>query len=166
MTGATRNATVHLLCGYNGAGKTTYAKRFAEETMAIRLSLDEWMIRLYPKIPYDADGYGPLAEACKELIWDLAQQSLRLGTDVVLDWNQWSRVRRATWREKAHDAGFSVLLHFIDVPVETAVQRAQDRATQHDPHSHSLKPGDVQNLARIFEKPSTGEHIPTRVIKG
>lgn len=39
---------VHLLCGLPGAGKTTYAARLAAENSAVRFSLDEWMLRLYP----------------------------------------------------------------------------------------------------------------------
>src|SRR5688572_8578404 len=40
-------ATAHLIHGFVGAGKTTFAKRLAAETGAIRLSMDEWYLRLY-----------------------------------------------------------------------------------------------------------------------
>ncbi len=86
---------VHLLCGLNGAGKTTYARRLAEARGAVRFSLDEWLLTLHPGIRYDAPEYGPLAERGKLLIWDVAGQVLALGHDVVLDWNSWSRAPAA-----------------------------------------------------------------------
>lgn len=113
--------TVHLLCGYNGAGKTTYAKHLEKVLPAVRFSLDEWMLRLYPDLSFDSAGYGSRAEICKDLLGDAAQQVLLCGVDVVLDWNQWSRNRRATWRENALKAGFPPTLHFIDIAVETAI---------------------------------------------
>lgn len=164
MDGLSHTATVHLVCGLNGAGKTTYARKLAESYPAVRFSLDEWMIRLHPEIPFNAEGYSALAEACKGLIWDVAVQCLDFGVDVILDWNQWSRSRRAAWRDKAKSAGHDVLLHFIDVPVETAIERSAARAESGEPYSHSVMANDVTHLAQIFERPSPDEHIVVRVI--
>lgn len=95
---------VHLICGLPGAGKTTHARRLAEVLPALRFSLDEWMLRLYA-LRYDEPSYAEKAEACKELIWSLAQQVMALDHDVVLDWNLWSRERRAV----AHEGSVSGL---------------------------------------------------------
>ena len=38
--------TIHLLCGLVAAGKTTLAEQLAQALPAVRLSRDEWMIRL------------------------------------------------------------------------------------------------------------------------
>ncbi|MFG2228344.1 AAA family ATPase [Streptomyces sp. NPDC048644] len=62
---------VHLMCGLNGAGKTAYARRLAEQLPAVRFGLDEWMLRLYP-YRYDTAKYAEQAEVCKELIWETA----------------------------------------------------------------------------------------------
>src|SRR5947209_2765871 len=40
-------ATVHLICGSTGAGKTTYAKALATRTHAVRLSIEDWMAMLF-----------------------------------------------------------------------------------------------------------------------
>jgi predicted kinase len=34
------NATVHLLCGKTGSGKTTFARRLEQEQRAVLLSVD------------------------------------------------------------------------------------------------------------------------------
>lgn len=40
-------STVHLVCGPIGAGKTTVARRLAQENGAICFSLDEWVMQLF-----------------------------------------------------------------------------------------------------------------------
>ncbi len=57
---------------------------------AVRFSLDEWMLRLYG-LRYHDPQYVRRLSPCRDLIWEVAQQILGLGHDVVLDWNQWSR---------------------------------------------------------------------------
>lgn len=151
--------TVHLLCGYNGVGKTTYAKHLEKMLPAVRFSLDEWMLRLYPDLSFASGGYGSHAEICKDVIWDAAQQVLVCDVDVVLDWNQWSRSRRATWRDNALNAGFTPMLHFIDMPLETAIERAAQRVAKRSAGSHELTQEDIRHGANIFERPTGDEGI-------
>ncbi len=162
MTVSTTNTppTVHLLCGLNGAGKTTHARRLAEERRAVRFSLDEWMLRLHPELRYDAPGYGERAERCKALIWETAQQILALGHDVLLDWNGWSRARRATWRDLARGASYDVVLHYVQVPLEVAVARVAARAAANTAGAHRLDADAIRHLAALFEEPSEDEGMP------
>ncbi|MBG6192490.1 adenylylsulfate kinase-like enzyme [Arthrobacter sp. CAN_A212] len=44
--------TVHLLCGLNGAGKTTRARQLEDELPGVRFSLDKWMLRSFPDLSY------------------------------------------------------------------------------------------------------------------
>jgi predicted kinase len=44
---AVMSATVHLLCGKTGSGKTMFARRLEQERRAVALSVDPWMIRLF-----------------------------------------------------------------------------------------------------------------------
>ena len=158
--------TVHLLCGLNGAGKTTLARELEKGLPAVRFSLDEWMLRLYPKVHFASGEYGDLAESCKLLIWDTARQVLSSGTDVVLDWNQWSRGRRAAWRDRARTAGFPAVLHHVRTPLDVAIERVGARAAQGDPGSHRLEEGGVRHLARLFEPPHPDEGLDIRAVSG
>ena len=40
-------AQLHLICGLPGAGKTTLARRLDVELPALRLSPEEWLIRIH-----------------------------------------------------------------------------------------------------------------------
>ena len=155
----TSSPTVHLLCGLNGAGKTTLARKLEASLPAVRFSLDDWMLRLYPGLHYASEEYGRRAETCKLLIWDMARQVLQAGTDVVLDWNQWSRARRALWHGKATASGCGVLLHHVRTPLESAIERTRQRTLAGEPGSHSLEEASVRHLARIFEEPAASEGL-------
>ena len=156
--------TVHLLCGLNGAGKTTYARQLAEARGAIRFSLDEWLLMLHPGTRYDAPEYDALAERGKLLIWDVAGQVLALGHDVILDWNSWSRARRATWTGRARAAGYEVMLHHVVAPLDAAIARAEQRAAADVAGAHRLDAAAVRHLAALFEAPTADEGLPIVVV--
>src|SRR5579862_7212051 len=100
-------ATVHLMCGLPGSGKTTVARRVEVEQDAFRFTLDEWMLRLFDLTPFDTE-YGPAADRVKELIWDTASELVARGNDVVLDWSQWSRELRSGAKARVESMGAAV----------------------------------------------------------
>lgn len=155
--------TVHLMAGLNGAGKTTHARRLEATTLAVRFSLDEWMLRLHD-VTFDDERYPALAEKCRGLIWEVAGQTLRAGTDVVMDWNHWSRERRRQSRDLALAAGGVPVLHWVQVPIEVAIGRAQARNEAGAKHAHRLAATDIRHLASIFEEPHDDEGMPLRVV--
>lgn len=147
---------VHLVCGLNGAGKSTVARQL-EADGSVRLGLDEYMIARYAGLRYDDPEYAHHVTDAIEVLWSAAAEALGAGRSVVLDWNQWSRARRAVASGRARQLGAEPLLHRVDVPVQLAVERARDRR---DPTSHLLDEAGVRHLATIFEAPSADEGIP------
>jgi len=51
-----RQSVVYLICGFIGAGKTTFAKKLEEKSGAVRITKDEWSIRIIGSDPA-IDGY-------------------------------------------------------------------------------------------------------------
>ena len=94
-----RVATLFLIVGLPGAGKTTRAKELAAEHRALRFTPDEWMIPLFGDSM--ADGKRFVLEG--QLI-SVALQVLRLGTSVVLDFGLWGRDERSALRWLARSA--------------------------------------------------------------
>ncbi|MGI8948334.1 MAG: AAA family ATPase [Ornithinimicrobium sp.] len=164
MTSRASLPAVHLLAGLNGAGKTTHARRLEATTPGVRFTLDEWMLRLHD-LRFDDERYPALAEGCRELIWDMARQVLRGGTDVVMDWNHWSRDRRRQSREMAIAAGGVPLLHWVQVPIEVAIARSGQRNRASDEHAHRLDEPGIRHLASIFEEPGDDEDMPVLVVR-
>lgn len=96
-------ATLFLIVGLPGAGKTTRAKELAAADRALRLTPDEWMLPLFGEP--EADGKRDVLEG--RLICT-AMQALRLGTSVVLDFGFWAWDERSALRRLARSAGASV----------------------------------------------------------
>ena len=149
---------VHLLYGLAGSGKTTLARVMAADGKAVRFTLDEWMIRLYPGLSFESAEYGRQTEVVKDLIWSLAEQVLGAGTDVVLDWNSWSRARRAWAIRRAAEIPAPVVLHRLGASVEQASAQAAQRARdQRTIYAHLISRRDNEHLASIMESPSEEE---------
>ena len=91
------------MCGLVGAGKTTLARELARELPAVRLSRDEWMLRLYGG-RHDDPAYVERLVPCTELMWDVAFATVTAASSVVLDWNFWSRERRREARRARHNS--------------------------------------------------------------
>jgi predicted kinase len=158
VTSATPRPIVHLMCGLVAGGKTTLAQQLAEELPALRFSRDEWMIRLYGH-SYDDPRYVERLEPCTELMWDVAVQALRLGVNVILDWNHWSRLRRTYALDRARAAGFDAVVHFLDVRIDTAIRRAHHRLSTAPAHAHRVDEAGVRHFATIFERPADDEGL-------
>lgn len=123
-------ATLHLVYGPVGSGKTTFGRKFAAEHMAALFCLDEWMATLFmmdAPSPITLDWALPRTRRCEQQIWNVGRQLLALGTDVVLELGFFRRDQRARFRELARDAGIPVEVHVLDVPREVRRERVRLR---------------------------------------
>ena len=115
--------TVHLLCGRIGSGKTTFAKRLERETAAVRLTHDEWIVRLYGPNPPEKH-YREYFVRVENQIWELAEAIVRAGADVILDFGFWSRESRDAARDRTHDAGAVARFYSMSCPRQIALDTA------------------------------------------
>jgi predicted kinase/streptomycin 6-kinase len=145
-------ATLLLMVGLPGAGKTTRAQELAAANRALRLTPDEWMISLFDGS--QPDGKRDLLEG--RLI-ALALQTLRLGTDVVLDFGLWSRDERSALRWLGTSAGASCRVIYL--PVDTDVQRARIAHRQATaPHTtFPMTDADIDKWRMRFQAPDAAE---------
>jgi predicted kinase len=118
--------SAHLIYGYLGAGKTTFARQLERDIPAIRFSHDEWMVRLYgddPPIEQFAVSYWRIHEQV-EAIW---LRCLELGLDVVLDFGFWTRQERDATRAKIVALGAESRLYRLTCPEDEAWRRIEKR---------------------------------------
>ena len=147
-----REARLLLTCGLPGAGKTTLAKRLAADRQAVCLTSDEWLWAL-GSTPWDA----PVHEKVERELWRLAQEILRLGLSVVLDFGLWTRSERDEMREVARGLGVGVELHFLDVPADELWRRIDARNSRPPWDSHPIRRADLDGWLPLFEAPDAAE---------
>ena len=44
-----QEALFHIICGSTGAGKSTYARKLAEQVGGLHFAIDDWMVTLFWK---------------------------------------------------------------------------------------------------------------------
>jgi predicted kinase len=145
-------ATLLLMVGLPGAGKTTRAKQLAPAHRALRLTPDEWMIPLF-------DGTQPdgKRDVLEGLLITVALQALRAGTNVVLDFGLSSRDERSALRWLARSAGASCQVVYL--PVDEDVQRARIAHRQATaPHqTFPMTQADIDRWQEQFQVPDAAE---------
>ena len=141
-------ATLIIVCGLPGSGKTTHAVRLAAERGGVRLSPDDWMDALAVNLWDTA-----MRARLEALQWALAKDMLRAGVTVVVEWGTWSRAERDTLRVEARELGASVELVYLDVPVDELWRRIQQRGREDPPITRA----ELEVWSRDFERPTEEE---------
>ena len=147
-----RSARLILTCGLPGAGKTTLARQLAAQRGAARLTKDEWLIALGSN-PWDE----PTRVRLEHELWQLAQQLLRLGLSVVLDFGLWARVERDEFRTAARGLGAGVELHYLDVATDELWRRIEARNAAPPWDRYPISRAHLDEWAASFEAPDAGE---------
>ncbi|PWI12642.1 ATP-binding protein [Streptomyces sp. Act143] len=149
---ASHHPRLILLCGLPGSGKTTLAGRLAAEIPAVRLCPDEWLADLGIDL-FDE----PTRDRLERRFWQHAQDLLRLGQTVILEFGFWGRSERDEKRVAARALGVPVELHYLAVPMEELHRRLEVRARKGEfgtvPVGHEL----LEGYAKVFQAPDTDE---------
>ena len=66
-----KKPTAHLICGFIGSGKTTFAKELQKKTSALRFTKDEWIIRIFGNDP-TIDQFETYDDRITNLSFDIA----------------------------------------------------------------------------------------------
>ena len=154
-------ATLHVIVGPCGAGKTTYAHAFARREGAVPFVLDEWGARLF-----GPDVRGPIELAwmlerlarCAELIRSTAVAVLAAGASVILDLGGMRRADRERIRQMAKANGLSVQWHVVDAPREVRRARVVARnAAKGETFVMEVSPEMFEFLESVYEAPDAAE---------
>src|SRR5262249_54635865 len=90
-------------------------------------------------------------------LWRLAQEVLRLGLSVVLDFGLWARSERDEMRSAARSLDVGVELHYLDVSVDELWRRIQARNLEPPWNSYPIGRTDFDEWRSIFEAPDAAE---------
>lgn len=144
--------SLFLTVGLPCCGKTTAARTFEAEHLALRLTKDEWI-----KALYGADNPPSASDVVEGRLVTIALRVLSLGTSVALDFGLWSRDERSALRWAGNQAGASVLMWYAPISLEEQ-RRRHDIRLAADPHATwPISDQELVTWAEWFDVPTPGE---------
>ena len=149
-------ATLFLICGLPGAGKTTLARQIEQTHSAVRLSPDEWIVPILAD-PTNIPERNRLRSPVEALQWELCKRLLNLGQNVILEWGFWSRQERAQYRREAESLGATVMLHYLSAARDELWSRLSRRNAALPPGTFAVTEDELDEWWGWFEPPSDDE---------
>lgn len=149
-------ATLYLMVGLPCSGKTTLARQLEYECSALRLTPDEWQLRLFGQDAEDP-AHNARHSLIEALLWEVASRALVLGTNVILDYGFWAREEREDYRLRAKQLGASSEVHFLDVPEEELLRRLAGRNAECSLTAFYIPEEMMLPWLAFFQKPTPDE---------
>ena len=148
---------IHIVFGPQGAGKSTYSKKLAEEVNGIHLSIDDWMWKLFgadlPK-SMNLKWIMERVERCESQIWALSENITKCGGEVILDLGFTKLAKRKKFKQLAKEINIPIQTHFIKAPHDIRRKRVLDRNIKKgETFSFEVTPGMFDFMEGEFQQP-------------
>jgi predicted kinase len=115
-------ATVHLIHGFVGAGKTTFAQQLERDVEGVRFTPDDWSTALFGDEPPNPE-FSARVAALIDQQW---RRTVACGVDVILDFGFGTRALRDDVRCAAGTIGAQSRLYFVSCPEALLRERLHD----------------------------------------
>lgn len=149
---------IHLIVGNTGSGKTTYANDLKRTSGGVVFSIDKWNKTLFlaDKKPSDGlDWFLERIERIESIVISLIGQLEKESTDVILDLGLSKFEHREKFRKFAHDNGYQLKIHFLDISRNTRLERVRLRNREKGPtFEFEVTDDNFEFMETWFEKPS------------
>lgn len=149
--------TLHFMCGKMAAGKSTLARKLAEQHGAILICEDIWLQQLYPTEIRSFDDYIAYARRLKAVIAPHVKAVLAQGVSVVLDFPANVPAQRAWFRELIDASGVDHLMHFVNTDHSRCIEQLQQRNREQPPGSMPMTVEQFDAISALFVPPADAE---------
>ena len=153
-------ATVHLISGLPCSGKTTYSSNLRDQVDGVLITLDRWLITTHGRyriVEVGQEEHVRRVVASRELIWSVASEFLRRGTDVILDDGFFLRSDRMRYVVMARELGATSFIHFLSMPIEELRGRIDARNANLPIYNFWIDPELLESFRSQYEVPRDDE---------
>ncbi len=151
-----------ITMGYPGAGKTFFARQFAEQYELARLSEERFRYELFEKPQFNQDE----SDIISRILDYSLEQLMKTGESIICDGTFSRFARRRELIELARANGYRTLTIWLQTDATTSQTRAgkRDRRGQDSKYSFDILRATFEQLASQLERP--GEKEASVVISG
>lgn len=149
-------ATIHLIVGFIGFGKTTIAKQLEQELSAIRFTHDEIMVNRYGSNPTNFEKKYTIVD---NYIKKQTKHHIAKNIDVILDYGFWTNTKRQAYYNWAKNLTENVVFHVVECDLIEAKQRALER-TKKDKNSLFIDEVIFDSLLQHYQPWSLNDNYP------
>lgn len=153
------SGTLHFFCGKIAAGKTTQARRLAQEERGILVSEDLWLSRMYPEGRLDQPRYIRHSTSLRAALGPHVIELLRSGVTVVFDFAGNVPPDRAWVRALADVAQADHVLHYIKVSDAACKERLRQRNKDAPEGSQPTTDEEFDAITSYFVPPTPEEAL-------
>lgn len=146
----------YIICGFIGAGKTTFAKKLEKETGAVRITKDEWIVRIFGNSP-PKEKFAEYDSKVTKLAQDFAFRLVQAGTDVILDEGFWERSYRDEIRNKIRGLGGEPIVYYVSQPVEIMRARTVERSKNPPSDAFEIDEATFNRYLKFWQPPEKNE---------
>ncbi len=148
-----------LLCGKMGAGKSTYARSYADNHKVLLISEDDWLANHYPDAINDFSDYLHYSALIKPQLTSLVQQTLRGGLDVMLDFPANTAKQRAWLKQLAQQVNAPCQLIYLEQTDAQCLENIAKRAQAEPQRAKFDTPQVFAMVNAHFQPPQVSEGI-------
>jgi predicted kinase len=153
-----KKPVAHIVVGFIGSGKTTFARKLEKETGAVRFTKDEWMVRLFGNTP-PKDTFEEYDHKMASLATDMALKCLKAGITVIIDEGFWVKEQRDEIREKVRNVGAIPRMYYLKVPLEVMKARTLRRTEEPPIDSFTIDEESFNHYWNFFQPPDKDEEF-------
>ena len=154
-----KKPTAYIICGFIGAGKTTFARKLEKETGAVRITKDEWMVRMFGNKITSDKNFEEYDHNIIDLTREFAFKILKSGSDVIMDEGFWAKSQRDEMKQKAINVGAKPVLYYVECPAAEMRKRVVDRSKSDSVDSFEISGEMFDSYLKHWQPPEKDEEF-------
>lgn len=114
-------AKIIALCGKICSGKSTYAEKIRKNNNAVVLNPDIVLLTLFDGNL--GDNHDEIFEKVRIYLYQMAENIINAGTNVILDFGLWTRKERYDIRLFFKKRNIDIEIHYVNTPLKITLRK-------------------------------------------
>ena len=148
-------AKVIALCGKICSGKSTYAEKIRGDNNAVVLNPDTILLTLFDENL--GDRHEEIFEKVRIYLYQMAENIINTGTNVILDFGLWTYKERRDIRLFFTKRDINIEIHYVNTPPKIIESNIKKRNRIRNGVNYYIDDSILNKCLSLFEEPDNSE---------